>query len=149
MQRVTQRAAQASKQAKRKAKAVTEKDRMYQRKSNREEKFYYQRNILDEARREREHRREDWMLGPLAPRRDVGKQKSVYGSVPTTRLQFPTIDVERRRRYINIMEGDRVCAITGRDKGKIGKVTSVDEEKESLTVEGLNIVSLLPIPPRR
>lgn len=41
----------------------------------------------------------------------------------------------------NIKKGDTVIVITGNDKGKTGKVTSVLHSKGRVFVEGINIIS--------
>jgi ribosomal protein L24 len=41
---------------------------------------------------------------------------------------------------LNIVKGDRVVLLEGRDKGKIGKITNVDTKRVECTVEGLNMV---------
>ncbi|MEY4374424.1 MAG: ribosomal protein [Candidatus Eisenbacteria bacterium] len=41
---------------------------------------------------------------------------------------------------IKIRKGDMVIVIAGDDKGKTGRVTAVDEKKNRVTVENLNIV---------
>lgn len=99
-------------------------------------------------RKERRDRREDWELGPLAPRRDVGDMKNHYGALPGTRLDGYEImtKAEREKRLapwgwrVALREGDRVVVINGRDKGSIGKVKEVDEKKLEAQVEGLNMV---------
>lgn len=50
----------------------------------------------------------------------------------------------KRAEYLNFASGDRVCVVRGREKGKIGRVENVDEESQSLTVEGVNQVRLGP-----
>ncbi|MEF3167732.1 MAG: 50S ribosomal protein L24 [Deltaproteobacteria bacterium] len=44
----------------------------------------------------------------------------------------------RKKTYLNIH--DRVEVICGRDRGKIGKIISIDPAKEKIRVEGVNIV---------
>ena len=41
---------------------------------------------------------------------------------------------------LRIRRDDEVLVISGKDKGKTGRVTSVDPKKERVFVEGLNIV---------
>ncbi len=41
---------------------------------------------------------------------------------------------------VKVKRNDRVKVITGKDKGKIGKVLHVDRKKMRVIVEGLNIV---------
>ena len=42
---------------------------------------------------------------------------------------------------MKIKKGDNVKVIAGKDKGKEGKVISVDAKKNRVTVEGVNIVT--------
>lgn len=41
---------------------------------------------------------------------------------------------------LHVKKGDTVVVITGKDRGKKGKVLSVDREKNRVVVEGANIV---------
>lgn len=41
---------------------------------------------------------------------------------------------------LKIKKGDRVVVISGEDKGKQGEVRSVNREKLTVTVEGVNII---------
>jgi large subunit ribosomal protein L24 len=41
---------------------------------------------------------------------------------------------------VKIRTGDQVIVITGKDRGKTGKVQSVDPKKDRVVVEGVNIV---------
>ena len=113
----------------------------------------YDRQIV-EARRmekkyivaERKNRREDWMCGPLAPRRDVGNVRGAYGTIDKVLARQAVLPVqkqtpEKRRLFA---PGDRVVAIRGRDKGRIGKIDIIEWESNCAVVEGLNMVSLLP-----
>ncbi|EGD91357.1 hypothetical protein H112_01161 [Trichophyton rubrum D6] len=139
MEKVLRRAALASNQAKRKAKAVLEKDRRNKLQGDLKEKFAYNRSLLDEAIEERKNRREDWLKGPLAPRRNFGDRDVLYGTVTTNRLRMPKVPEAKRVKYVTFAPGDRVCMVRGRDKGKIGKILQVDEESQSVTVEGVNM----------
>lgn len=140
MEKVLRRAALASNQAKRKAKVVLEKDRRNKLRGDLKEKFAYNRSLLDEAIEERKNRREDWLKGPLAPRRNIGERDILYGTISTNRLRLPKVPESKRVKYVTLAPGDRVCMVRGRDKGKIGKVLQVDEESQSVTVEGVNMV---------
>jgi len=44
------------------------------------------------------------------------------------------------RHNLSIRKGDQVRVMTGRDKGKVGRVLSVDAAKRSVTVEHANII---------
>ena len=48
--------------------------------------------------------------------------------------------VEKKRIAINIRHGDTVKVMTGRDKGKTGRVLSVNPAKATVTVEHANII---------
>ncbi len=48
--------------------------------------------------------------------------------------------VEKIRYRISIRKGDQVQVISGRDKGKIGRVLSVDPARRKLTVEHANMM---------
>ncbi len=41
---------------------------------------------------------------------------------------------------LKIRTDDRVVVISGKDKGKVGRVTRVDPQRERVYVEGMNIV---------
>jgi len=46
----------------------------------------------------------------------------------------------RKRRTLKIRSGDRVQVMSGKDRGKSGRVLRVEPTKERLFVEGLNMV---------
>jgi len=117
---------------------------------------------------ERTARREDWILGPLAPDRNSGKNKGVYGAVEPVMVRGPSLPTRVRKgpsgngwdiqgsegkpdegkewegvgQEGNIVVGDRVCVVKGRDeiRGRIGVVKDVSLERGEVTVEGLNHV---------
>ncbi|KKY28623.1 putative kow motif domain protein [Phaeomoniella chlamydospora] len=101
-----------------------------------------QDDYFEEIRNERRARREDWILGPLAPKRDVGENRGAYGTRPMHHGQMPEVIKSQRVKYINFAVGDRVCVLRGRDTGKIGKVEKVEEESQTLRVQGVNRVDL-------
>lgn len=140
MQRVIRRTALARNQAQRK-KVLAVKD------AEREElndalrqRFAFNRMELDNIRAERQRRREDWMRGPLAPKRDAGPEGKGLGTLSPQAMNPPLIPKHLRRKYINIAPGDRVCVIKGNDKGKINEVTRVDPNNETITVKDTNMV---------
>jgi large subunit ribosomal protein L24 len=45
-----------------------------------------------------------------------------------------------RRRSLKIRKGDQVKVVSGKDRGKTGRVLRVEPRKERLFVEGLNMV---------
>ena len=46
----------------------------------------------------------------------------------------------RRRRSLKIRSGDHVKVMSGKDRGKTGRVLRVDPAKERVFVEGLNMI---------
>jgi large subunit ribosomal protein L24 len=48
--------------------------------------------------------------------------------------------VEAIRYTASLRKGDQVRVMTGRDKGKVGRVLSVDPAKHTVTVEHANII---------
>lgn len=96
-------------------------------------------------------RREDWELNELAPKRDVGSQVDTYGSIPAHFTEVPVarrteileiLDLWGGKKHLNITAGDRVVVISGRDKGKIGKVEKVDKTRAEVTCDGLNMIDI-------
>src|SRR6201999_4277072 len=49
------------------------------------------------AKAERQARREDWMLGPLAPKRDAGTKQGFYGTVSNLLYQGPVFPPKVRK----------------------------------------------------
>ena len=119
------------------------------------------RKNRDLVKTERRNRREDWMAGPLAPKRDVGIKEGLYGVLDPNMVRGPEYPVhvskwpqhegwtleskwEGYGNEGNIIEGDRVCVIHGHDsiRGKIGEVTEVNRERREVIIQDVNIVSL-------
>ena len=90
----------------------------------------------------RQARQEDWLRGPLAPRRDVGDATYTFGALPMDIVNGVPRPKRLRAEYVNFAQGDRVCCIRGKDKGAIGEVLSVDEKAETVQVAGMNEVCL-------
>lgn len=147
MQKVIRRSALAKAQAVRRLARRKERDIRITNKSKREQENYVKKEVATDIKAARLARREDWELGPLAPKRDVGLKKDTYGTVNTMRLRGRELTLEERLklnpeggRYPTIVAGDRVVILQGRDKGKIGKVAALDAARQEVTVEGLNMV---------
>lgn len=135
--------------------------------------YHQQKNTIDKKARqyvkeERANRREDWILGPLAPNRNVGQGKGTFGTIDVDLIQSPTIpkqvkgdpkfpgydavNYEKKKGLAfrgdtivgNVVAGDRVVVVHGpeRIRGKIGHVSSVDYDREELRIENINLVSL-------
>lgn len=147
MQKVIRRSALAKAQAVRRLARRKERDVRITNRSKREQENYVKKEVAIDIKAARLVRREDWELGPLAPRRDVGLKKDTYGTISTNRLRGKELTLEERLklnpdggRYPTIVTGDRVVLLQGRDKGKIGKVAALDAARQEVTVDGLNMV---------
>lgn len=143
MQKVIRRTALARNQAKRKAirsEKIAERTEYVEflKRSN-------QRSMVfrNNERSVNQHLREDWIRGPLAPRRDVGESAIGFGTLPMDVLQSVAIPKHLRRQYINIAPGDRVVCLKGKDEGKISEVVEVDPESETLRAIDMNVVCIL------
>jgi large subunit ribosomal protein L24 len=150
MQKVIRRSVLAKAQAVRRLARRKERDIRITNRSKREQENYVKKEVATDIKAARLARREDWELGPLAPKRDVGLKKDTYGTISTMRLRGKELTLEERLklnpdggRYPTIVAGDRVVLLQGRDKGKIGKVASLDAARQEVTVEGLNMVRFL------
>jgi large subunit ribosomal protein L24 len=150
MQKVIRRTVLAEGQAARRLARKKEKFAFEKGKSRRENERFVRRVEISDIKTARQTRREDWQLGPIAPRRDVGLNKETYGTINTMRLRSEIKTLQERLelnpeggRYPNIVVEDRVVLLEGRDKGKIGKVIAVDAQRQELTVEGLNLVCFI------
>lgn len=150
MQKLLRRAELADAQAARRL--ARKKDRFLRdrAKSAREQAIQVKREEILNLKTARKVRREDWELGELAPRRDVGLKKDTYATIDMSRLRGQHLTVAERLklnpdggRYPNIVAGDRVVILEGRDKGKIGKVENFDTKTQEVTVDGLNLVRLI------
>ena len=97
------------------------------------------KQIKDDLHAARKNRREDWELGPLAPRRETAKLndagRTFYGSVAmdrnsvNTKLSKKELD-ERTAwaggiQFLNLTAGDRVVVIEGPYKGRIAPIKRV------------------------
>lgn len=140
MDKVVRRIALARNQAKRKAIREEKGLRRTSYKEYLKNTFAQRRLELDAIRNERERRREDWLRGPLAPRRDVGAQGLTFGALQPELISPVKLPQHLRRRYVNFAPGDRVCIIRGRDQGRIDEVQSVDVESETVTTGELRKV---------
>ena len=140
MQKVLRRTALAKAQAVRKATRRAEKNESIRISIQRQQNATVLKQVSQDIRNARKARREDWDLGPLAPKRDVGEGRETYGTMDQRRIRGLPKPREERTRFWNIVPGDRVVLLEGRDKGKIGEVKRLDGKTEEVVVEGLNMV---------
>ncbi|KAL9590793.1 MAG: hypothetical protein Q9203_000431 [Teloschistes exilis] len=143
MQKLLKRSAQVHRQVARRQRVAREKNASDTRKL-----LIQQQSAVIKARREvqvsaRRAYKEDWVLGPLAPRRDVGDKAETYGTVPLRSTQ--TVDkMDGEWKKWGIRAGDRVCVVgeRERDRGKIGVVREIMEKAETCRVVGVNLVNV-------
>lgn len=142
MEKVLRRAKYAERQATKKLqkrKTYLENTEAWQRKQNTQRmKRVFTQNIVDA----RKNRREDWQLGALAPRRDVGEKANTYGSLSIYDFHLPELAAEEKLKFYPISEGDRVVVIKGREKGKIGEVSDVLRDRNGVRVNDINVADV-------
>ena len=151
MQKLLRRTAQAQTQASRRSRAQASKGRAETRRIRHFKTTDFNRKVLDDTKAAKQARREDYLLGALAPRRDVGAAKETYGMLDARRLVQPAtqgIGIEKRRKeaeWSGIRQGDRVVVVGKRERdcGKIGEVVEVRWVQGVCVVEGVNLVGLL------
>lgn len=151
MQKILRRVATAERVAAKRAKT---KDLKWFKK-NKKETSEQQRQQLELVKQEfsaaKQAIKDDWELGPLSPRRDVGSWAGAKGAISEARYAaYGTVTLAMRNRRcqwaggaynLNLATGDRVVLIDGPDKGRIGKIAQIDHDKAEVVVEGLNKVN--------
>ena len=103
------------------------------------------RHVHSDIRTARATQREDWLLGPLAPRRDVGSLQDTYGTIHANRTRG--VREKGDQQDYCIEKGDRVVVVGKefRDRGKIGKVLSVDVKHNQCKIDDINLVCLYSV----
>ncbi|EEH18537.2 hypothetical protein PABG_07597 [Paracoccidioides brasiliensis Pb03] len=142
MQKVIRRATLAANQAKRKARIQAEKDRREEIKKYIRERQQHQQMILDQVNNERKSRREDWLKGPLAPKRDYASLQGLHGTLPPPFTNPPSLPRANRAKFVNFAPGDRVVVINGRERGRIGTVSAINAKSQTMTINGINKVDI-------
>lgn len=141
MKRILDRAAQAHSHAARRLKRVREAKEKQALNRTRKEHVGFQKLIADDRRAARAEEKEDYRLGPLKPRRAVGKRElETFGAFDRMRVIPPLVPEKHRINFWNIVKDDRVVILTGPDRHKIGIVKRIDKDNNTLVVERLNMV---------
>lgn len=141
MQKILRRTALAKRQAARRAANRAGADNTEQRRIRQNNNGITGATIQADIQAERLARREDWIMGPLAPRRDVGENKDLYGTVSTRRLQGVDVAEDKRKDWCLKVNDRVVIAVEGhRDRGKIGQIREIREKAQEAFVAGLNRV---------
>jgi large subunit ribosomal protein L24 len=144
MQKLLRRTQLVKRQAARRKAADREKQAADNRKLQLRNTVESYKPIRELRRASQLTRQEDWLLGPLAPKRDVGDQESTYGALPSSAAFFPKKPADKIKDW-GIVEGDRVVIIQDGhpDQGRIGKVKTVEKEQETVTIDGFNLVRVI------
>lgn len=152
MQKVIRRTILAEKQAARRLAKRTRKNELDEFRFSQDRVKQVGQEHLRRMKENRTTRREDWELGDLASKRDVGSKAETYGSISAEFIEPPAlrkVDAEKimekwgGSKLLNIREGDRVVILAGNDKGKIGKVEKIDKERAEVVCVGLNMVCFM------
>jgi large subunit ribosomal protein L24 len=146
MQKVLRRSLLARNQSLRKIRRNDKKELKREVKEFHRDRIMRDKALRSYVKAERSARREDWLLGPLAPQRDVGDQKGIYGTMSPMAIRQPKVPERQREEYINFAIGDRVVIVRGRSKGKIAAIRTIDEETMTVGLEGMNTVRANPGP---
>ena len=142
MQKVLRRNVLARNQALGRQRREAEEKLKNEKRKIRQTRFELDRLERSNVKAERTNRREDWILGPLAPNRTAGKDGGGYGMLSLQMLHAPIVVKQERAELLNFAANDRAVVITGREKGKIGRIRIVDAERQTVTLEDVNMVSL-------
>lgn len=98
----------------------------------------------------RRRRREDWELGPLAPRRDtpIKDANGAYWGTSSLGEAMGSFGSRQRdlacrwaggAKYLCLKAGDRAAIMQGPDKGKIGTIRTVNLDEAQVTLEAENL----------
>lgn len=152
MQKILRRVATAERVAAKRGRNTKHKKDERSRDESRKS-FVQQRSAMNEdISLAKQAYKDDWKLGPLAPRLNIAGSGDNYGAVNEARFMTANVDfmsdshLKARCRWaghpkrLNITEGDRVVLLEGPDKGRIGKISNIELEKGMVTVENLNKV---------
>ncbi|KAI8634172.1 KOW domain-containing protein [Xylariaceae sp. FL1651] len=156
MQKIIRRVATAERVVAKRQKA---KDLKFFKKEKKEQSTQQNQQIamarteLEEAK---QAIRDDWTLGSLSPRRDIGDWEGAFGSIGESRFSsVGRITLAKRNArcqwaggayYLNLAVGDRVVLLDGPDKGRIGKIININHDLAEVTVANLNKTNVRLLP---
>lgn len=115
-----------------------------ERKRARQRHVLYLREVRKLHKDAKLARIEDMVLGPLAPKRDIGELKDRFGTVGNNLLHPPEIGaMDRAKEEAAVGQNrfcvhDRVVVIRGKEAGKIGTVTDINKESMQLSIRGFS-----------
>ncbi|KAI0806467.1 hypothetical protein GGR55DRAFT_652771 [Xylaria sp. FL0064] len=153
MQKILRRVATAERVAAKRKKA---RDLQFYKKDKKEvnqQRTFQVNQARDEVKAAKQAIRDDWAMGPLAPRTDVGEWHDALGAIRDTRMSSgTTIPLTLRNArcqwaggayYLNLAVGDRVVLLDGPDKGRIGQIQNINHESAEATIKDLNKSNVL------
>jgi len=107
-------------------------------------------SVREELQDTKKAMKDDWALGPLAPRHDIAEWHGALGAIGQFRYSAPgKISLAARNARCQwaggayrlcLAVGDRVVLLDGPDKGRIGEIVDINHDSAELTVDGLNKV---------
>ncbi|KAG8631493.1 hypothetical protein KVT40_000633 [Elsinoe batatas] len=138
LQRMTGRVIRATNNASKKRKKAELEKYKDERFTHRISRDARDKEIQSQYRTERQFRKADWEYGTrLLPRRDIGIKRTTFGTVDRNLDANPVVP-EKWRKPAFVAAGDRVVVLKGVDKGKIGRVREVHEDRQDIDMEDLN-----------
>lgn len=149
MQKVIRRSKQALRHADRQKEKFNKRVELFAARQRRQEEIRVFKERASVIKQSRVALREDWALGPLAPKRDVGKDPESYGTMSRAALQAAKIRPSEREEMWWLKAGDRVVVIRGKDTGKIGEIRELDEERGAIWSNDFNNVDIYLEPEER
>lgn len=155
MQKLAKRVAQAQRQAGRRMQQQMEKEQVGYKLRNRQSLRAAVSEVRQNLKDAKRARKEDWELGPIAPKRDLGFNnygvftESVRADWSNYGMHQPSPKVIEQRcawaggvRQLSLAEQDRVVIMDGPDKGKIDRIKSINAQAGLVTLETHHRVSL-------
>ncbi|KAI0113764.1 hypothetical protein GGR51DRAFT_546952 [Nemania sp. FL0031] len=148
MQKIARRVATAERVANKRQKAKDFKLYKGMKKDRQATAGQQVERALEEVNKAKQAIRDDWSMGALSPRMDVGEWHGARGSISEARISSAgRLSLAQRNArcqwaggayYLNLAVGDRVVLLEGPDKGRIGKISEITHENAEVTVNGLN-----------
>ncbi|RDA85452.1 hypothetical protein CP532_1018 [Ophiocordyceps camponoti-leonardi (nom. inval.)] len=143
MLKLLKRTAQAERQVARRMKQRANQEETIQRVSLRPRMRDALREVSKQDKAARQARIEDWEMGPLAPKRDLGF--NAYGVAwESLRHDHPNPSPETIKKrcawaggsqMLNLAVGDRILIMDGPDKGKIDKIKEIQHSRATVLLE--------------
>ncbi|KAF4342988.1 KOW motif containing protein [Fusarium beomiforme] len=148
MQKLAKRVAQAQRQAGRRAQKAAKIEETNYKMRNRQAIRAAVSEVRQNLQDARRMRQEDWELGPIAPKRDLGFNgygmfgEGVRSDWSNYGLYRPRPEVLAKRcawagglKQLNLAVSDRVVIMDGPDKGKIDRIKTINVQGGFVTLE--------------